>query len=100
MKHIRLPSGEYVEDRRNGNGTSKLVWTTMTAACGVVVAGSMAWMNSMSWHITNVEATMNMRWERLSAVETTVKAIEPRLVRIEDKIDRLATQKPRANEAK
>ena len=92
MKHIRLPSGEYVEDRRNGTA-SKLVWTTMTAACGVVVVGFMAWMNSMSGHITQVEAVMNMRWERLAAVETTVKAIEPRLIRIEEKIDRFAMQK-------
>ena len=91
MKHIRLPSGEYVEDRRNGTA-SKLIWTTMLGACGIVFIGFMAWMNNMSGHISNVEATMNMRWERLAAVETTVKAIEPRLIRIEDKIDRFTTK--------
>ena len=91
MKHIRLPSGEYVENRRNGT-TSKLIWTTMLSACGVVFIGFMAWMNNMNGHLTNVEATMNMRWERLAAVETTVKAIEPRLIRIEDKIDQFATK--------
>ena len=100
MKHIRLPSGEFVEERRNGNGVSKLVWTTMLSACGVVFIGFMAWMTSMNSHLTNVEATMNLRWERLSAVETTVKAIEPRLIRIEEKIDRFTTQKYRANEGK
>jgi len=99
MKHVRLPSGEYVTDRRNGTA-SKLVWTTMLSACGVVFIGFMAWMTSMNDHIANVEATMNLRWERLSAVETTVKAIEPRLIRIEEKIDRFATQKARANGAK
>ena len=91
MKHVRLPSGEYVTDRRNGTA-SKLVWTTMLSACGVIFIGFMAWMTSMNDHIANVEATMNLRWERLSAVETTVKAIEPRLIRIEDKIDKFATK--------
>ena len=93
MKHIRLPSGEYVEDRRNGNGTSKLVWTTMTAACGIVFIGFMAWMTSMNGHISSVEATMNMRWERLAAVENAVKNVESRLIRIEDKIDHLMDKK-------
>ena len=92
MKHVRLPSGEYVTDRRNGTA-SKLVWTTMLSACGVIFIGFMAWMTSMNSHLTNVEATMNLRWERLSAVETTVKALEPRLIRIEEKIDRFAVQK-------
>ena len=99
MKHIRLPSGEYVENRRNGTA-SKLVWTTMLSACGVIFIGFMAWMTSMNGHISAVEATMNLRWERLSAVETTVKAIEPRLIRIEEKIDRFATQKARTNGGK
>ena len=99
MKHIRLPSGEYVENRRNGTA-SKLVWTTMLSACGVIFIGFMAWMTSMNSHLTNVEATMNLRWERLSAVETTVKAIEPRLIRIEEKIDRFAIQKTRTNGTK
>lgn len=93
MKHIRLPSGEFVEERRNGNGASKLIWTTMLAACGVVFIGFMAWMNSISGHITSVEATMNLRWERLAAVETTVKSIESRLLRIDDKLDTILGRK-------
>ena len=88
MKHIRLPSGEYVEDRRNGTA-SKLVWTTMLGACGIVFIGFMAWMTSMNGHISAVEATMNMRWERLAAVETAVNGLESRLIRIEDKVDKL-----------
>ena len=65
----------------------------MTAACGIVFIGFMAWMTSMNGHISSVEATMNMRWERLAAVENAVKNVESRLIRIEDKIDYLVNKK-------
>lgn len=93
MKHIRLPSGEFVEERRNGNGASKLVWTTMISACGIVFIGFMAWMTSMNGHISQVEATMNLRWERLAAVETAVKNLETQLSRVETKVDKLLAKK-------
>ena len=92
MKHIRLPSGEYVEDRRNGLA-SRLVWTTMVSACGVVFLGFTAWMTSMNGHIAQVEATMNSRGERLATVETSMTGMESRLIRIEDKVDKLLGKK-------
>ena len=88
MKHIRLPSGEFVEDRRNGTA-SKLVWTTMVSACGIVFIGFMAWMTSMNGHISQVDATMTLRGERLAALETIINGLEFRLIRIEDKVDTL-----------
>ena len=65
----------------------------MIAACGVVFIGFMAWMSNMNGHISNVEATMNMRWERLASVETAVKSLDSRLIRIEDKLDHLMGKK-------
>ena len=61
----------------------------MVSACGIVFIGFMAWMTSMNGHISQVEATMNLRWERLASVETAVKNLESRLIRIEDKVDTL-----------
>ena len=81
------------ECRRNGNGTSKLVWTIAMSSCGVVFVGFMAWMTNMNGKISSLEASTTTQAittnGRMSVLETVVQTVDARIARIETKIDQL-----------
>lgn len=87
------------ECRRITNGSSKLVWTTMLGACGIVFIGFMAWMTSMNVKLGALEASATTQAvavaERVSTLETVVKTVDVRLTRIEQKLDQLIERKLR-----
>ena len=87
MKTIKLSDGSEIVDRRNGNGSSKLIWWMMVTAVGLVVMGGMGWMSHQSHALAAIQASQSVRGERLSALETNYTSIALRLTRIEDKMD-------------
>ena len=93
MKVIKLPDGQEIMERRNGNGTSKLVYWMMTTAVALVVMGGMGWMTHMSNAIAEVQVLSAHRGERLSTIEANYLGINTRLTRIEQKVDTLLERK-------
>ena len=79
----------YQGECRRSNGASKLVWTLMVSACGLVVTGGLLWMTNLSGRTSVAEAMLAVRGERLSKMEQAVQTIDTRLTRIEDKLDKV-----------
>ena len=84
------------ECRRHANGANKLVWTVMVAACGVIFIGFMTWMTSLNSKVEAMVQTDQRREGQVSKLLQSMEdadgrfgALNVRLDRMEDKIDRL-----------
>lgn len=88
------------ECRREHNGLSKLTWTVMLAACGVVFIGYTGWMANLTSKIDTIQAMSLTREGHLGSVMSQLVDVKGRqdrletyLARIEHKIDTLAEKK-------
>ena len=81
-RQITLPSGDTCEDRRMANGSSKLIWTIMVSACGLLVAGIVWWMlmthsKVEAFSLANTEVQV-----RLATIETRLEAVGKDVTRL------------------
>src|SRR3990167_8489969 len=82
------------ECRRMANGSQKLVWTLAVSSCGVVFAGLMAWMTSLTGKVDVHASTIAALASTMESTERRFTGVDVRLVRIEDKVDRLLERRP------
>jgi len=87
-------SAAYQGECRRTNGSNKLVWTLAMSASGVVFVGFMAWMTSLTGKVDVHASTLAALAEGQNATERRFAGLDARLVRIEDKLDRVLERRP------
>ena len=82
------------ECRRMVNGSQKLVWTLAMSSCGIVFVGLMTWMTSLTGKVDVHAQTIAALASNVESTERRFIGLDVRLVRIEDKVDRLLERRP------
>lgn len=91
-KHVQLPNGQNIEERRNGNGSSKIIWTTMVGAVGIIVTFSFLYVQHVEAGFNNLHITDETTISRVTRLEEQYSAILDRLNRIDSRLENMEKQ--------